>query len=283
MRNLLRADMARLLRARSLYAGMLVIALTVAIAAAGIHVVTTQSVEGLKRAAGHDHGSDLQAGLAMAAMASPDAARRAMQELRRKTGAEALSQVPIRQVAVAHLMLVIVVTLFAGRDYHTGYLKNLLTLRRIKQKWLLSKVLTALAASALLMLATLLSAVLGALALGNPPAFEPGRMAGFFGVHAAVDLALAASVLLVLSFTQNKTAALVFGMLEAFNLQRAIYLLADATGWLPVRLSDHAMMNLAGGYAPGAPAGQLLWTAGALFAAYACGAWLAITRRDLKL
>jgi hypothetical protein len=43
------------------------------------------------------------------------------------------------------------------------------------------------------------------------------------------------------------------------------------------------MMNQAGKYAPGDPAGQLLITAGVLFAVYALGAWGALTKRDLKM
>ncbi len=287
MRNMLKADIRRLLRARSLYVGMLVIALVVAIATAGFHFLTTQSVEGLTRFArnhAREDSGNMQAGLAMAALISPESARQAMLELRRQTGVQTLSQVPIQQVGVAHLMLVIVVTLFAAKDYHTGYLKNLLTLKGIKTKWLLSKVVMALVVSILLSLAALASAMVGAMTLGNPPTFDVGLMAGFFGVHIAVDLALAASVLLVLTLSQNKTAALMFGMLEAFNLQRAIYLLLDATGWISsFQLSDYAMMNLAAAYAPGDPPGQVLWTAAILFAVYLTGAWLAITRRDLKL
>ncbi len=286
MRNILHSDVRRLLRTRSLYVGMLVIALTVAIATAGVHFLTTQSVEGLTRFAQNHRGgagNEMQAGLAMAALISPDSAREAMLELRRQTGVQTLAQVPIQQVGVAHLMLAIVITLFAAKDYHTGYLKNLLTLRGIKTKWLLSKIVMALLASVLLSLATLVSAMVGAMVLGNAPTFDAGLMAGFFGMHLLVDLALAASVLLVLTLSQNKTAALVFGMLEAFNLQRAIYLLLDATGWLNFSLSDYAMMNLATAYGPGDTPGQLLITTLVLFFVYLLGAWAAITRRDLKL
>lgn len=276
-------DLRRLFRSRSVYVGMLVILLTMAIATAAIHFLTTQSVENLVKMGGsHGRRDDMQAGLAMAALISPESAEKAMLELRRQTDVEALVQVPTNQVSVAHLMVVIVLALFAAKDYATGYLKNLLSLRGMKTKWLASKVVIALVISVLFYLVTLAAAVTGSLALGNPAAFDAGLLAGYFGVHIAVDLALAASVLLVLTLSQNKTGALVFGMLEAFNLQRALFLLIDALDWLPFRLSDYAMMNQAT-LSPGDPVGQLLATAGVLFAVYILAAWAAITRRDLKL
>ncbi|HHX21461.1 MAG TPA: ABC transporter permease subunit, partial [Clostridiales bacterium] len=263
MRNILRMDIRRLLRARSLYVGMLIIALIVGIATTAMHFLTTQSVDDLAQmGAWHEDGDDMQSKLAMAARISPENAKNAMLELRRQADVQSLSMVPIQQIGMAHLMLVIVVALFAAKDYATGYLKNLLTLRGIKSKWLLSKLVIALLVSALLYLTTLLSAVIGSLLLGNPAAFDTAKLLSFFGVHMAVDLALAASVLCVLTLTQNKTAALVFGMLEAFNFQRMVFFLLDTLGWLPFRLSDYAMMNQAGKYAPGDPAGQLLITAG---------------------
>lgn len=284
MRNILRMDIRRLLRARSLYVGMLIIALIVGIATTAIHFLTTQSVDDLAQmGAWHEDGDDMQSKLAMAARISPENAKNAMLELRRQADVQSLSMVPIQQIGMAHLMLVIVVALFAAKDYATGYLKNLLTLRGIKSKWLLSKLVIALLVSALLYLTTLLSAVIGSLLLGNPAAFDTAKLLSFFGVHMAVDLALAASVLCVLTLTQNKTAALVFGMLEAFNFQRMTFFLLDTLGWLPFRLSDYAMMNQAGKYAPGGSAGQLLITAGVLFAVYALGAWGALTKRDLKM
>ncbi|MGI6635606.1 MAG: ABC transporter permease [Christensenellales bacterium] len=284
MLNTLRMDIRRLLRARSLYVGMLIIALIVGIATTAIHFLTTQSVDDLAQmGAWHEDGDDMQSKLAMAARISPENAKNAMLELRRQADVQSLSMVPIQQIGMAHLMLVIVVALFAAKDYATGYLKNLLTLRGIKSKWLLSKLVIALLVSALLYLTTLLSAVIGSLLLGNPAAFDAAKLLSFFGVHMAVDLALAASVLCVLTLTQNKTAALVFGMLEAFNFQRMIFFLLDTLGWLPFRLSDYAMMNQAGKYAPGGPAGQLLITAGVLFAVYALGAWGALVKRDLKM
>ena len=105
MRNILRMDIRRLLRARSLYVSMLIIALIVGIATTAMHFLTTQSVDDLAQmGAWHEDGDDMQSKLAMAARISPENAKNAMLELRRQADVQALSMVPIQQIGMAHLM-----------------------------------------------------------------------------------------------------------------------------------------------------------------------------------
>ncbi|NLO15978.1 MAG: hypothetical protein GX123_08090, partial [Clostridiales bacterium] len=105
----------------------------------------------------------------------------------------------------------------------------------------------------------------------------------FLGKEMLVSLALCAIVLFILTLTQNKTAALVLGMVISVNMQMIIFFLIDSLNFLPFRLREWGLMSQASRLLSGGETPYLVVTALVFMAAGFGISWWAITRRDLKM
>ena len=145
-----------------------------------------------------------------------------------------------------HLFLVVFAAGYISRDHQSGYFKNLLALPGAREKWLVGKQAAALAAGALFYGVVILGSVVVTLLFGNTPRIDVPQLAAFFGLHLSADLALFALLTLATALFQTRTAAVMVGMVFAFNMQALIYLLIDQIGFLPFALSEYGMVGLAG-------------------------------------
>ena len=183
---------------------------------------------------------------------------------------------------------------FLSKEHHTGYLKNMLSIPRMREKWAVSKMITLLLASLLFYAVFLLACVITVMLFGNAVNLNWGQVAPFLGRQLLVDMALYALLMLVVAVIQTKTAAVISALMLSFNMQGLLYLLIDQIDFLPIKLSSYGMMNLASQLnLPGSlisavsqgdvdVAARLLpislgWLAGALLLS-----WLALRRVDYK-
>lgn len=285
MFNMFRADLRRLLRARSLYVSLVILVVIVVATGASVLFVTSQDPAAVGRIVEKHTEQDAGMMIGMAAAAS-GGYDQAMLRLRRAMDVAKLVQAPFVGGGFVHVLLAIIVALFAARDYASGYLKNLLTLPHLKSRWFFVKLPIGMIAALILYGGILLAALGATIMLGNPIAAPWGQLLAYLGLHLLVDIALTALILMVLTLTQNKTAALVIGMLVATNIQAGIWFLLDTLNFVSFKIADYGLMNQARRLtleSPAAQQGKLALTA-AIIAALGSGiGWWAITKRDLKM
>ena len=210
--------------------------------------------------------------------------------------------------SLMHLLLVTFGAGFLAKDHQTGYFKNLLCIRGLRTKWLISKVLTLLVAGVVFYTVLVLGSVLATFMYGNAPKVNVAQLGAFFGLHLMTDMTLWMVVAAVVAFFQSRTAAVMVAMVLSFNMQAILYLLLDQIGFLPFKLARHGLMSMTGRlniqqfgtgeadmlggmmgsmHGPGQAAGaitlnELLPVSLGLFALMLLVSWLLLRYRDYK-
>lgn len=290
MLNILRMDVRRLLRTRSLYATLVVLSAVILVAAIGTWYMTEKSVSELidyaqKQMAeeGIEGGADMD-NIAMAAQFLDTSDARVVQlEMRRQMSFNTLSTMPFTG-SFAHTLLAMLIALFASKDYATGYFKNLLAMPGVKTKWLLSKVVVMVLCILLTVAVVLGVSAIGTLILGNPMEIDWPKIMAFMGQHMLISFTLNMLVLMILIVTQNKTAAQTLGIMLSVNTQNLLYMLLDLTDWLPFRFKDWGLMNQAMKISLDGPVPERLPIIAAVLISFGfIVSLLGINRRDLKM
>lgn len=222
----LRMDIKRLFKTRAFYVTIL----------AAILVLALFATAGWFLADNFTRGEDM-GGLPMGSL---------IEQARKMFNVARFSSFFMGSPSLHHLLLVVFAAGFISKDHQTGYLKNLFVLQGLREKWLVSKLITMLLAGVLYYLGIILAAAGATLLFGNAPQINVAQLGSFFGLHLTADLALFAILCLTVAFFQSKTSAVVVGMLLSFNIQNLIFLLLDQIGFLPFKLTDYGMMNLVG-------------------------------------
>lgn len=287
---MIRSDLRSLRKTKSLYSILLVLAAFVLITAFSTWYMTEKSMTELldfaqKQMAeeGMEQGGNMAQIGAAAQMLDAGDARVMQLQVRRQMSFSILATLTYT-APLAHTLTVVLMAIYASKDYATGYLKNLLGVQNIKTKWIISKVLMAALAIAVVVISMLLFGLLGTLILGNPMEFNFPQVLPFLSQHMLVSFALCMLTMMVLVLTQNKTTALTVGMLLSFNTQNLLYMLLDTTDWLPFRLRDWGMMNQAGKIAlGGAMPEKLPLIAGTIILVSLLASLVSINKRDLKM
>lgn len=282
MFNMIRSDLRRLMRTRSLYVSMLFMGIVILMSAYSVWRASQYDISALIELAEQQTGQDLshaEAPLALARSMGVDPGAL----LRSRTTPAALVSIPFT-ARLPVLFSAIFAALFMGRDIQTGYMKNLITIRGFRTKWFVSKALAAAIAIALMYASLFVFSFFGTLVLGNPFAPDMAALLPFLGAHYLACLAMAAAVFAALLLTQNKTGALVLGIVLSSGIHAVLLRLADLTGLIPLRLSGATLMERAmqlsvGGAVPGRFIAQALIT---MAAALALG-FFSFRGRDLKL
>ena len=144
-----------------------------------------------------------------------------------------------------HMLLALFAAGFLSKEHQTGYLKNMFSIPRMREKWLVSKMITLLLASLLFYAVFLLACVITVMLFGNAVHINWSDIGPFLGTQLTVDMALFALIMLAVTVIQSRTAAVVSALMLSFNMQGLLYLLIDQIGFLPFKLRDYGMMNLA--------------------------------------
>jgi len=144
-----------------------------------------------------------------------------------------------------HALLSLFAAGFLSREHHSGYLKNLLSIRGMRARWMVSKLLVLLTASILYYALFGLACALVQVFYGNPVAVNFAQVLPFLGGQLLVDMALFSVIMLVVILFQTKAAAVLVAMMLSLNMQGLLYLLIDWVNVLPFKLARYGMMNLA--------------------------------------
>ncbi len=279
MINIIKMDVQRLFKTRGYYTTILVSLILLAIFATAGYIVT-----GLGGSFGPG-ARDIPAGLATPALIA---------QARRMMDFNFFASFYLSHNSILHLLIALFAAGFISRDHQTGYFKNLLCIRDLRLKWLVSKFVTMLLAAVIYYLVFLLGCAVAVLLYGNPLTINLGQVATYFGLHLTVDMALFAVAALVVAVLQTKTAAVIISLLLSFNIQAILYLLLDQLGLFPFKLQEWGMMSLAsklplqgsflsmmsgGG---GTTAGQMLPVSLGVFAVFALLSLLMLHRVDYR-
>lgn len=230
MTNYLLMDLRRLLRTRGFYVAMLLSLVLLAIFAGASYLVTGISEEMLPP----EHAGDLPL--------NPDAMLR---QARRMMNFSYFLSFYLSSNSVMHLLITLMAAGFISKDHQTGYLKNLLCIRGMREKWLVSKLLVTGLGAIMIYAAYAAASALAVLLYGNPLQVAWGEAAGYLGLHLTVDLALFAVICLCVAIWQSRTVAVVVAMLLSFNLQAILYLLIDQFRLFSFNLREWGMMGQA--------------------------------------
>ncbi len=144
-----------------------------------------------------------------------------------------------------HVLLALFASGFLSREHHTGYIKNLLSLPRMRSKWMLSKTLTMLLATLVFYAVFAGACALVLVLYRNPLVIRLSEFGPYVLGQILVDMALYAVIMLGVILFQSKAASVVIALLLSLNVQGLFYLLIDWMGLLPFRLGTYGMMNLA--------------------------------------
>lgn len=285
MLRILKMDLRRLFKTRAMYVSMAILMAIILITAGTVLYMTSRSLRELANIAKSmmeedPQGMNIDAATTYVQLMGGEEQLKVM--VRQTMDIMRLMQVPFAPNMV-HLMIAVIAALFASKDYTSGYLKNLLCVPRMKQKWLIGKAAAMLVAAVMVYLAVFLAALIGTTMLGNSITTTWGALFLFLGKEMLVSLALCAIVLFILTLTQNKTAALVLGMVISVNMQMIIFFLIDSLNFLPFKLREWGLMSQASRLLSGGETPYLVVTALVFMAAGFGISWWAITRRDLKM
>jgi len=144
-----------------------------------------------------------------------------------------------------HVLLALFAAGYLSKEHHTGYLKNLLCLPRMREKWMVSKILTLLLATVVYYLVFTLACVVVLLLYGNPIVIKLSQVVPFILGQMLTDMALYAVIMAVVMILQSKAAAVITALVLSLNIQSLFYLLIDWLDILPFKLVTYGMMNLA--------------------------------------
>lgn len=225
MKNMLLMDGSRLFRSRGFYVIILVSLVLLAIFATAAYFVTGFAQELMDR--------PLPTGLVDGNM---------LQQARRMMNISFFASFYLSHNNLLHLLLALFAAGFIAKDHQSGYLKNLLGIRHMRQKWLLSKYLIMLLAAIIFYGVFLLGCLVVVLLYGNSPAFHWAALAQYMGLHLTVDLALLAIISLIVCLVQGRTAAVILALLVTLNVQTILYLLIDSLNLLPFKLREWGLM-----------------------------------------
>ena len=186
---MIRSDLRSLRKTKSLYSILLVLAAFVLITAFSTWYMTEKSMTELldfaqKQMAeeGMEQGGNMAQIGAAAQMLDAGDARVMQLQVRRQMSFSILATLTYT-APLAHTLTVVLMAIYASKDYATGYLKNLLGVQNIKTKWIISKVLMAALAIAVVVISMLLFGLLGTLILGNPMEFNFPQVLPFLSQH----------------------------------------------------------------------------------------------------
>ncbi|MDO5022272.1 MAG: ABC transporter permease subunit [Eubacteriales bacterium] len=246
---MLKADLRRLFRTRSLYVCLILMVSIIIITSISMNILTqkgdlfeiTYAVEGLNQGTKSDMQKIRAEADVLNNLDSPFM-KGMRQKLRSYISFEILFKIPF--VSSLFLMLApLVVVLYSSKDYATGYIKNYLILPQAKTKWLVSKMLILPVIMATFYLGAFISSAIGTLILKNP---FPEDFSEIFAYIAKISLPIFSFTLFTLFLTvalQNKTAALIISLPLSFNMQALAYILIDSAGFLPIKLRDWAFIS----------------------------------------
>lgn len=294
MTRMLHSDLRRLFRTRGLYIAFAVLSAFVLAAAVGTWHLSRRSNTELVRHARGVTGAQIDASADVAAAvldaAESDAAGR---RIRSAVGFERLLLLPFGGGAgrgalsggnLAYIVPVLLFVSFSGADYRTGYFKNLLTLPRARLHWLLSKMLCALLAAAMLYLSLVPAAAAGTLILGNPLPNNWEAVFAYLANQLFVIFALMMAALAALTLFQKKTPALLIGFMTAAGVHTVFFLLLDLTALLPFSLQDINLLPAAAEIALGKQMPEKVLSIGLpLIAVSGAVSAAALLRRDMKM
>ncbi|NLC32767.1 MAG: ABC transporter permease subunit [Clostridiales bacterium] len=200
-----------------------------------------------------------------------------------------------------HVLLALFAAGYLSKEHHTGYLKNLFCLPRMREKWMVSKSLTVFIAAIVYYMVFALACVVALMLYGNPMVIHLSEILPFIAGQVLVDMALFSLIMVMVMLLQSKAAAVITALILSLNIQSLLYLLIDWLNVLPFKLIRYGMMNLASKaqipgsmsslmnqsgmqFSQGAPVGDniLYLVAGCVFALSLLLSWFLFRRVDYK-
>lgn len=281
MRNMFVSDVRRLFRLRTFYLALLAVSLVIMLMTYGTWVNTQEDVSALVRMAEEETGQDLAA-VEGAARAMSAMGMSPQMMLRRQMTTRRLLTAPFRG-PLLEMLLCGLAALLMGRDFQTGYLKNLVSLPFFRRSWFWSKWAVMVLAALILFLWLFPMSLLGTLLLGNPVNLVMAEALPVLLGNFLACVALISLVMLVLMLTQNKTAAMVFSAIVPSGFLILVYKLIDLARVLPFKLSGALLMEQTLALSETGITPRFLWTAGILTAGSLVISRLLLERRDLKV
>lgn len=281
MRNMFLSDLRRLFRMRAFYLALAALVAVILLVTYGVWMNSQKDVAELIDMAGQQTGQDLSS------MKGPARAMSGMGMspqiiLRRQMTTQRLMTMPFKG-RLTHLLLSVLAALMIGKDIQSGYVKNLITLNQFRRHWFWSK-LTVMALAALILYAALFPlALLGTWVLGNPVTLSFSYLWPQLAGNFLASLALIALIMLVLMLMQNKTVALVIGVVVPSGILTLVYTLIDLAGILPFHLSGALLMEQVMQLGDTGITPQFLWTACGILFASLIGSRLLLEKRDLRV
>lgn len=143
----------------------------------------------------------------------------------------------------SRILFVIVFTTFIGRDYQTGYLKNLLSLKRTRIHWIVSRVIIGLVVAISLQAVMTLLSMASTAFINGKFSLNASNAIPYLGVQLSGQMAFASIAIVLITLTQNRTITLLVTLLLSFNIQSAVYLLIDLWGVLPFKMVEYGIIN----------------------------------------
>lgn len=280
MRNMLRSDLRRLFRMRAFYVSLILLAVVILLTAYGTWVSTQKSISSLVEKAEIETGEDLSDLKGKARVA--DAVGVNLRSLRRQMTTERLLITPLTGQLPQYL-LCILSALLIGRDFQPAYLKNLITVKDFRRKFFWSKLLTLSLACVIVYAAMFPLALIGSWILGNPIVIGEKFLSVILPGNLLTTLADIALMMLLAVLLQNKTAALVSGLILIGGTMQMFCMLIDLAHFLPFTLQDKLLMTQTMRLDQTGLTIKFLLTALGQTAIATAGARLLLDKRDLRV
>ena len=287
MLNMLRMDLRRLFRTKSLYISTIVLMAVVIIASIAINAVCKYgSVWDMQDVlSGFSDNTDMKTEMYDYSPSVADATMlEAMKvKLRSFMTLEVLASAPFMS-RLSYMLTALVCVLFVSKDYTSAYIKNLLIIPQAKTKWLISKILILLVTILFMYLGITLAGIIGQLIMGNPFPSDFIPLISYMAKTLVSSISFGLFCIFIVVLFQKRTGAIIICLLMSFNFQMLIYTLIDITKALPFKLGDYGLMTLTGRIGIDTPLpDNLLPVAGAIAGLSLIFSFVLIRRRDLKM
>ncbi|MDO5026655.1 MAG: ABC transporter permease [Tissierellia bacterium] len=146
------------------------------------------------------------------------------------------------------LFLVLFVALAAGKDYSSGYMKNLMPIKNYRIYQPLAKMALALIYTLIGLITSLISFAIMAKIISNNLTMDWAKTGKFLGTVVLGQMAISSLVILIANASQKHMATLIISLLLIMGMGNPILSLIDGLGFLPINLMQISLFNIFAGF-----------------------------------
>lgn len=149
------------------------------------------------------------------------------------------------------IFFILFVAMAASKDYSSGYIKNLMTIKNYRIYQPIAKIIVSVIFSIIIFIVTFIIYFIIAKILSGNVDLDYHKLIKFIATVLVGQLAMTSLVILIANYTSSQTTTIVLSLLLIVGMINPILLLIDGLNFLPIKLLDYSLFNNFGGFFTG--------------------------------